>query len=91
MKALVAEKAADRSLQDLHFAEVPVPTPAEHEVLIKVHAAGLNPVDYKIVEGGVSAWRIHISLDWTLLGRLLVLVRGLELGMLATRYLDMVI
>ena len=30
MKALVAEKAADHSLQDLHFAEVPVPTPAEH-------------------------------------------------------------
>ncbi|MDD1401709.1 hypothetical protein PSA87_08915 [Limosilactobacillus reuteri] len=54
MKALVVEKAADRSLQDLNFAEVPVPTPAEHEVLIKVHAAGLNPVDYKIVEGGVS-------------------------------------
>lgn len=57
MKALVVEKAADRSLQDLNFAEVSVPTPAEHEVLIKVHAAGLNPVDYKIVEGGVSAWR----------------------------------
>ena len=42
MKALVVEKAADRSLQDLNFAEVSVPTPAEHEVLIKVHAAGLN-------------------------------------------------
>lgn len=61
MKALVVEKAADRSLQDLNFAEAPVPTPAEHEVLIKVHAAGLNPVDCKIIEGGVSAWQyLHI-------------------------------
>ena len=49
MKALVAEKAADRSLQDLNFAEVSVPTPAEHEVLIKVHAAGLNPVDLSLI------------------------------------------
>ncbi|WP_373878926.1 hypothetical protein [Limosilactobacillus reuteri] len=26
-----------------------------------MHAAGLNPVDYKIVEGGVSAWQYHYS------------------------------
>ncbi|MCD7136954.1 alcohol dehydrogenase catalytic domain-containing protein [Limosilactobacillus balticus] len=52
MKALVVEKAADRSLQDLNFVKVLVPTSAEHEGLIKVH----SPVDYKIIEGVVSAW-----------------------------------
>lgn len=56
MKALVIEKAADRSLQDLNFVEVLVPTSAEHEGLIKVHADGFSPVDYKIIESVVSAW-----------------------------------
>ncbi|WP_405083607.1 hypothetical protein [Limosilactobacillus reuteri] len=26
-----------------------------------MHAAGLNPVDYKIIEGGVSAWQYRYS------------------------------
>ena len=76
MKALVVEKAADRSLQDLHFAEVPVPTPAEHEVLIKVHAAGLNPVDYKIVEGGVSAWQYPHVLGLDVAGEIVSIGQG---------------
>lgn len=90
MKALVAEKAADHSLKDLHFAEVPVPTPAEHEVLIKVHAAGLNPVDYKIVEGGVSAWQYPHILGLDVAGEIVGVGQG-GLGMLATGYLGMVI
>lgn len=92
MKALVVEKAADRSLQDLNFAEAPVPTPAEHEVLIKVHAAGLNPVDYKIVEGGVSAWQYPHILGLDVAGEIVGVDQGgVQLGMLATGYLDMVI
>lgn len=31
--------------------ELPVPVPAAGEVLVQVHAVGLNPVDYKIREG----------------------------------------
>ena len=76
MKALVVEKAANRSLQDLNFAAVPVPTPAEHEVLIKVHAAGLNPVDYKIVEGGVSAWQYPHVLGLDVAGEIVSVGQG---------------
>ena len=33
------------------LAEVPRPTPADDEILVRVHAAGLNPVDYKTRAG----------------------------------------
>ena len=35
----------------LHLDEVPVPTPARGEVRIRVHAASVNPVDWKIRAG----------------------------------------
>jgi len=35
----------------LHMVDLPVPTYRSWEVLVEVHAASLNPVDYKIVEG----------------------------------------
>jgi NADPH:quinone reductase-like Zn-dependent oxidoreductase len=35
----------------LEFADVPLPTPADDEVLVKVHAAGVNPLDWHYVRG----------------------------------------
>lgn len=49
MKALRFEKTGD--LDHLHLADVPVPEPGEHEVLVEVRAAGLNPSDIKNVLG----------------------------------------
>src|SRR5579862_1376544 len=41
----------------LHLDSIPVPTPGEDELLVKVAAAGVNPVDYKIRAGGYPAVR----------------------------------
>ncbi|HEX3760503.1 MAG TPA: NADP-dependent oxidoreductase [Kofleriaceae bacterium] len=35
----------------LHVDDIPMPTPGAGEVLVRVHAVGVNPVDWKIREG----------------------------------------
>jgi NADPH:quinone reductase-like Zn-dependent oxidoreductase len=37
----------------LHIAEIPKPAPADHEVLIKLHAASVNPLDFHHMRGHV--------------------------------------
>jgi NADPH:quinone reductase-like Zn-dependent oxidoreductase len=43
---------------DLRIEELPIPEPAEDEVVIRVANAGVNPVDWKTVEGGGIANRV---------------------------------
>jgi NADPH:quinone reductase-like Zn-dependent oxidoreductase len=50
----------------LEFENVPQPAPAEHEVLIRVHAASVNPVDYKTRAGRFRAGKLDFPL---ILGR----------------------
>ncbi|NJO02213.1 MAG: alcohol dehydrogenase catalytic domain-containing protein, partial [Bacteroidia bacterium] len=38
----------------LYIGEIAQPQPRKHEVLVKLQAAGLNPVDYKMRRGGLS-------------------------------------
>ncbi|HJF53724.1 MAG TPA: zinc-binding dehydrogenase [Limosilactobacillus coleohominis] len=56
MKALVVPDSNCHSIKDLQIMDVPVPTVTDNQVLVKVHAVGLNPVDYKIVESGIDSW-----------------------------------
>src|SRR2546425_1797147 len=35
----------------LRFEDVPVPKPEPNEMLVRIHASGVNPVDWKIREG----------------------------------------
>jgi NADPH2:quinone reductase len=37
--------------------EMPEPTPGEHELLVEVHACGLNPIDYKVRRGALAKGR----------------------------------
>jgi NADPH:quinone reductase-like Zn-dependent oxidoreductase len=55
VRAVIAEQFGDASV--LTPEEVPSPAPISTEVLVEVHAAGVNPVDYKTRSGGgVARW-----------------------------------
>src|SRR5687768_3617697 len=49
MRAFVLQRYGGPSAAKLQ--EVPQPGPSADEVLVRVHAAGLNPVDYKFRNG----------------------------------------
>jgi len=50
MKAIVIREFGGP--EKLELAEMPLPTPAAHEVRVRVRAASVNPVDYKIRQSG---------------------------------------
>jgi len=37
--------------------DLPAPTPGEHDLLIEVHACGLNPIDFKVRRGALTKGR----------------------------------
>jgi len=55
----------------LQYEEAPRPIAAAGELLIQVHAAGVNPVDWKIREGHLKAllrYRLPLILGWDVAG-----------------------
>jgi NADPH:quinone reductase-like Zn-dependent oxidoreductase len=49
MKALVLKRYG--GLDQVAFADIPTPVAKPDEILVQVHAAGLNPIDYTIPKG----------------------------------------
>lgn len=54
MKAYVVDQAGNR--EGMRIADVEKPEPKSGELLVRIHAAGLNPVDYKAADWGNVAW-----------------------------------
>ena len=55
----------------LNYGDVPRPHPSDGEVLVQVHAAGINPVDWKVREGHMKSLVPHtfpLILGWDVSG-----------------------
>ena len=78
MKAYVIPNAEARGLDAMELADVPRPQAAPGHVLIQVHAAGLNPVDYKLDEGGNANWTYPHILGLDVAGEIVELGEGVE-------------
>jgi NADPH:quinone reductase-like Zn-dependent oxidoreductase len=53
MKAYIVDRY--RKNEPLRYGDVPEPVPGQDDVLVEVHAAGLNPLDGKIRDGAFKA------------------------------------
>ncbi len=69
MKAAIINEFGGK--EKLTLTEVSTPQPAEDEVLVRIKAAGVNPVDWKIREGWLKdllPYEFPIILGWDLAG-----------------------
>ncbi|MEE0653755.1 MAG: zinc-binding dehydrogenase [Bifidobacterium criceti] len=78
MKAYVIPDGQARGLDAIELADVPVPTPTPGHVLVRVHAVGLNPVDYKLAEGGNESWTYPHVLGLDVAGEITAIGEGVE-------------
>src|SRR5438105_13009165 len=65
----------------LHSEDAPRPKPQAGEVLVRVHAAGVNPIDWKVREGYMKDFWPHkfpLILGWDLSGVVEELGRGVS-------------
>ncbi len=78
MKAYVIPNEHARGLDAIELADMPTPVPTPGHVLIKVHAVGLNPVDYKLAEGGNENWTYPHILGLDVAGEIVEIGEGVE-------------
>ena len=81
MKALILKRYGKSDQMD--FADIPRPTIKEDELLVQVHAAGLNPIDYMIPKGSfkpILRYQLPITVGSDLAGVVI------EVGSRVTRF-----
>jgi NADPH:quinone reductase-like Zn-dependent oxidoreductase len=59
MKAIVY---CNYGVSNLKFQEIEKPTPADDQLLVKVHAASVNPLDWHFIEGTPYVMRLGVGL-----------------------------
>jgi NADPH:quinone reductase-like Zn-dependent oxidoreductase len=57
MKAVRIHAYGDAGV--LSYEDAPRPVPAENEMLVRIHAASVNPIDWKIRSGALKDWIPH--------------------------------
>jgi NADPH:quinone reductase-like Zn-dependent oxidoreductase len=57
MKAIRIHAYGDANV--LVYEDAPLPAPSDEEVLVRVHAAGVNPIDWKLRAGYLKDWIPH--------------------------------
>jgi NADPH:quinone reductase-like Zn-dependent oxidoreductase len=63
MKAILAEQYGPPEV--LELADVPVPKVGPNGVLVQVHATSVNPIDWKLRKGLLSAlWKLRFPVIW---------------------------
>ncbi len=68
MKAWVIPSQVQLGLQNLQLVDMPEPQPAAGQLLIAVHAVGLNPADYKLAQLSDASWEYPHILGLDLAG-----------------------
>ncbi len=66
MKALVLDRPG--TPDSLYATEVDQPKPGPGEVRVRVHAVGLNPIDYKLAATGLPTWKYPFILGLDVAG-----------------------
>lgn len=65
MKAVAV---SDSDQREILIEDMNIPVPRDNEILVRVHAAGLNPVDYKVAASGHPAWTYPFTLGLDVAG-----------------------
>src|ERR1043166_7401755 len=75
MRAIVVTQVGEPAV--LQPRDMPAPTPGEQDLLIEVHACGLNPIDFKVRRGALAKGRqLPIILGFDVSGVVRDLGRG---------------
>jgi NADPH:quinone reductase-like Zn-dependent oxidoreductase len=66
MKAVIINQYGGRD--QMKYTDIPMPTIGDRDVLIEVHAAGVNPADWKFREGYMKIHEFPLILGWDVSG-----------------------
>jgi len=67
--------------ENITVAKIEKPTIGENEVLIETYAAGVNPLDYKIVEGALKSalkFKLPVTLGYDISGKIVAIGKNVK-------------